>query len=206
MKEIVKKRLIQTVSNAIFLSALALVPTLAVYIDSIIFGHSIGELSVTEITQAVFLLITVAIFLQGAIRFPELRGGFVLIAGFFACALIREMDGFLDHIWHGFWLWPAITVAAGSVIYAFVCGRNVFATLVNFASTLEYYFMLFGMLTLFVFSRTFGSGSLLWKEVMGEGYTHGFKSALQEGLELYGYIFILYGAVRLWRKNFITHP
>jgi len=39
-------------------------------------------------------------------------------------------------------------------------------------------------------------------KLLGEGYSHIFKSALQEGLELYGYLFIAYGVFRLWIKDF----
>jgi len=37
---------------------------------------------------------------------------------------------------------------------------------------------------------------------MGEAYNHVFKSALQEDLELYGYLFIAYGTFKLWIKDF----
>ena len=37
---------------------------------------------------------------------------------------------------------------------------------------------------------------------MGEAYNATFKSALQEGLELYGYLFIAYGVFKWWIKDF----
>jgi len=37
---------------------------------------------------------------------------------------------------------------------------------------------------------------------MGEAYNATFKSALQEGLELYGYLFIAYGIFKLWIRDF----
>jgi hypothetical protein len=42
----------------------------------------------------------------------------------------------------------------------------------------------------------FGNGSLLWSHVMNSDYEQIFKDALQEGLELFGYVFIAYGSAR----------
>ena len=51
-----------------------------------------------------------------------------------------------------------------------------------------------GLLTVLVLSRLFGSGWLIWNAVMGEGYRAECKAIIQEGLELFGYIFIFYGS------------
>ena len=60
--------------------------------------------------------------------------------------------------------------------------------------TRAYFYLLVGLVIVLVFSRVFGSGNLLWDYVMAGAYTHGFKTTLQEGLELFGYVFIAVGA------------
>ena len=55
--------------------------------------------------------------------------------------------------------------------------------------------MAIGLVTLLFFSRTIGSGNLLWSGLLGDAYSNDFKNALQEGIELYGYILIGYSAV-----------
>ena len=54
-----------------------------------------------------------------------------------------------------------------------------------------------GLILILIFSRTFGSGHL-WEHVMGDDYTMVYKTVIQEGIELLGYIFVLYGSILVW--------
>jgi len=196
-------RIAYAIGEFVLLAMLALIPFTLAYIDVVVIGHSVGELSVTEITQEALLLFTVLIFLYGAWRHPGSRGFLVLVAGFFSCALIRELDAFMDTIWHGFWFWPAITVALSTITYVVVCCKNSVADpMSNFVGTRPYFYIITGLIVLLVFSRTFGSGALLWQEVMEAAYTSKFKSALQEGLELFGYLYIGYGSLLFFYNRF----
>ncbi|MFW5894200.1 MAG: hypothetical protein ACOCUY_03605, partial [Verrucomicrobiota bacterium] len=198
-------RLAYAAGEFILLTLLTLVPTILLYIDIVVIDRGIGENSVVELTQETLLLITVLIFWHGSWRHPDHRGALVLVAGFFSCALIRELDAYFDYVWHGFWVWPAIIVALISIAYVVACCRKtLMGSIRDFVNTREYVFILFGLITLIVFSRTFGSGALLWKELMGAGYNNTFKSGLQEGLELYGYLFITYGACMFFFNNFTS--
>ncbi|MCO5062631.1 MAG: hypothetical protein M9963_11685 [Kiritimatiellae bacterium] len=196
-------RITRGLAEFLLLSLLALIPSLVTYIDLAIVGNRIGEVSVTEITQEAFLLATALTFAYGARRFPDRRGFFVLMAGFFGCALLRELDNFLDVVWHGFWVWPVSALALGAVGYVAIrCRDSVVGPMARFIGTRSYYFMLFGLVVLLVFSRTFGSGRLLWKSLMGEAYVSAFNTVVQEGIELLGYICIVYGSVALWFRRF----
>jgi len=195
--------IVRAIGEFLLLAVLTLLPAISIYVDVVIIGNSVGEVSVTEITQELLILVASLITWYGAWRHPDLRGFLVLMAGFFSCILIRELDAFLDYVWQGFWFWPAILTALASIGYVAVfCRNTVMEPLSSFVATRSYFFIMVGMIFLLVFSRTFGSGSLLWMEVLGEGYSHIFKSALQEGLELYGYLFITYGVFMLWIKDF----
>jgi len=195
--------LIAAVVELAVLTALAIIPSIVVYIDVGLIGHQIGELSVTEIIQEILLFLTAFIFGYGAWNHPGQRGFLVLGTGFFSCAFIRELDGLFDLVWHGFWLIPAGITALVAILYVLIFHRqSVIDPMLGFLKTKSYYFILIGLIMLLIFSRTFGSGHLLWKNIMGASYATEFKSAVQEGLELFGYIHIFYGALLFWRKDF----
>jgi len=146
----------------LFLAALALVPFLSIYIykyiyiDVVIIGNSVKEISVTEITQELLILVASLITWYGAWKHPNRRGLLVLMAGFFSCMLIRELDAFFDYVWHGFWFWPAILTALASIAYvAAFCRNTVIEPLSSFVATRSYFFILVGVIFLLLFSRTF---------------------------------------------------
>lgn len=191
-----KTKVTRAIGEFILLIVFALIPPVFVFIDSVVIGHGVPEDSLTEYLQEALLFVSSLLFLRAALRHPESRGFFLLVAGFFSCALIRELDSYLDFIWHGFWVWPANLLALATIVYvALCCKGTVLNPMAAFIDTKPYFYMIFGLLIVFVFSRVFGSGTLLWDHLLGETYTHNFKSAVQEGLELFGYIFIAYSSL-----------
>ncbi len=186
----------------LLLTLMVLLPFLSVYIDVTVIGQDVGELSLTELSQSALLLLSVLIFGYSAWEQAENRGCLLLMSGFLACALLREQDAFLDEIWQGFWLYPALLLSFLVVFYAvFRCRSSIIAPIYRFVGTKSYYFLLMGLLVVLVFSRLFGSGGLLWKDILGAAYTARFKGALQEGLELFGYFFIAFGALCFRKKD-----
>ena len=199
----VSYRIAYAIGEFALLSMLTLLPSALVYIDVVVIGDGVGELSVTEITQESLLLITLLIFWYGAWRHPNSRGFLMLVAGFFSCALIRELDVCFDAVWHGFWLWPALLVALSTVTFVAVyCRNSVAGPMSDFVGTRPYFCMMAGLSVVLVFSRTFGSGNLLWNDLLEVANISKFKSALQEGLELLGYLYIAYGSHVFFFKRF----
>lgn len=197
------RRITYAIGEIVLLAILAFLPFALVYIDVVVFGHGVGESSVTEITQEILLLMTVLIYWYGAWRHPNSRGFLMLVAGFFSCAFIRELDSIFDAVWHGFWFWPTLMVALTTISYVLLrCRSSVIGPMSNVIGTRPYFYIIIGLVTLLVFSRTFGSGDLLWKDLMGVAYKHSFKSALQEGFELFGYLQIAYGSGVFFFKRF----
>lgn len=195
-----KRRIASGIGEFFLLVILTLIAPLFLYIDTVNFGHGVSELSFTEFAQEILLLISVVLLGVGACKYPNSRGLFVLMGGFFGCMLIRELDKVLDFVWHGFWFPVATLFSIAAICYAkFYCQNTFLHRAATFVNTKPYCFILSGLIVVLVFSRIFGSGSLLWKEILGEGYTHDFKSSLQEGLELFGYVFIAYGSFLLLR-------
>ncbi|MCX7885735.1 MAG: hypothetical protein N3B01_00555 [Verrucomicrobiae bacterium] len=181
---------------------MAVLPAGVVVLDVGVLKHGLGETSITELAQETTLLAVTVGFLLYAWRHPWARGFSVLVAGAMGCMLIRELDAWLDWVWHGFWFWPALCTAVGTVWYVWRRERGTVMTpLKAFVGTAGYYWMLFGLMVVFVFSQVFGSGNVVWKLVLAGGYSHLMKTALQEGLELFGYLLVGVGSLLFLRSE-----
>lgn len=168
-------------------------------LDVIVLSSSLGETSVTEIAQIALLVFTSACFYRLSQREVKLRHIAILMAGFFAVLTIREMDHWFDIISHGFWLYPALSVTAVVLCYAYRGGMytvNEFATVLRFSQTKQ---LITWVMLLLVFSRVYGMGSL-WQQVMGEHYIRDVKNISEEGIELLCYCFIAASAVQIQHK------
>ena len=86
-------------------------------------GHGVTEHSLTELAQEALILISAILFWVGARQHPTVRSLLVLFAGLFGCMFIRELDALFDKIFHGFWIYPALLLAAGTILYAASCPK-----------------------------------------------------------------------------------
>jgi hypothetical protein len=179
------------------LVALALVPPLMIYLDVQAIKDSVGEISLTEVSQALCLLLTVTLFARTAWQQAESRGFYVLVTGFFLCMLIREHDFLFDLIRHGAWVYPALAVTLAALLMALIWRHTVIGPMAAFTRLQGYHQLILGLVVVLVFSRVFGTGSP-WRAVMLDEYQNLYKSVIQEGLELFGYLLIAYGAVQMY--------
>lgn len=189
------KKILVAVAAFFILVLLALLPALTVYIDLKILQNGVGEVSLTEFCQESMLLISSLLFFYGAVRHPDKRGFLLLAGGFFLSMFIREWDYLFDKIQHGFWVYPASLTALSCILAAiFACRGTTLRPLTGFINSRPYIFILIGLTALLVLSRTFGSGNLLWSKILPPEFSGSLKTAIQEGLELYGYGLILFGS------------
>lgn len=158
-----------------------------------------SEMSFTENSQLVFILLTILTFVQFWRENPRLKRATALIVGFFCTVFIRECDGFLDVIVHSFWVVPALAVTAVAVIYALREPRRCALGLVKIFLS-PGCFIVCGVILLFGFSRLFGT-TAFWKAVMSDAYLRDVKVVAEEGTELLAYGLILLGA-RMTLKEF----
>ena len=175
--------------------ALTLFSVAMVFVDIFIAKTDILETSFTEVSQEAMLALIAGLFWLSA-REPGQRGVGILIGGFFACMLIRELDGLFDPISHSFWLWPAL-LTAGTCVYRALgykgAWRHVVSGLARFSVRPAFGFIMAGLLAL-IFSRLFGMGSL-WHGILQEGYARLAKTTVEEGVELLAYSICLGGAL-----------
>jgi len=162
-------------------------------IDYFFLENNLSEQSLTEIFQQLLLLASVAIFSWSAYKEQESRTFFILVAGFFGCMLLRELDYYFDMIVHGFWFYPTILLASSVIIYSIKNDEFLLRSVRSFGQSKAYFNILIGLVIIMIFSRLFGSGTL-WKDVMNEDYHHIYKTIIQEGLELFGYLFLFIGS------------
>lgn len=189
------------IEDFIRLSLMTLVVPFTVITDLVIIGNRLGEMSVTEWTQVLFLSIATILFADAARQEPRARGFYVLCAGFFLCAIIRELDLVLDKlVFHGAWVHLAVVAFLATVAVAVRFRQTVLQPAADFIGTRSFLLIQSGLILVLILSRTLGSGGLLWN-MLGYDDTHRlFKTIIQESLELYGYILICCGALTL-RKS-----
>lgn len=170
-----------------------LVPAI-VALDVIYFGTRVGETSVTEHVQESLLFLAACIYGWAAMKRPDYRGALVLLTGLLACMLIREQDSVFDRISHGAWVYPAWLCAFATLYIAYKNRDTIISAIVRFRAQSFFAYLSIGLLVVLGFSRIFGTGAL-WDMVV-PGFADGrIKTAVQEGLELFGYALVFYSAI-----------
>lgn len=156
------------------------------WLDIKVFHTDMLEISFTEITQEA-MLFACALLFWFAPTAGERPGFNYLTAGFFACLLMRELDGLFDPISHSAWCWPFLAIAVFAVVNALHAKRRpqTLRMLESFVSTPVFATLSTGFAVL-MFSRVFGMGSF-WHEVLGAGYARVAKTTVEEGVELLAY-------------------
>lgn len=161
-----------------------------IYYDIAIRKGSVGESSIVEMTQVFFLAVSVAVFYYKAYKYPEIRGGMVLVGSFLLCAVLRELDFLFDQT-PVHWTIPVTLTVIISVVYSFF--RNYNSTkygIFSFMSGRSFSTMSVGLIVVLVYSRLFGSKKI-WTTLFDDSIKLRIvKNAIEEGLELLGYSLI----------------
>ena len=184
----------------LILAVLMVAVPLVVALDVLWLEHGVREDSVTEFAQAGLLLLSALLIGLSVRRHTEARGFLVLVAGLFTAMFIREADAYFDLIAKGSWLYPALAVSLLVIVYAFRQRGTVIAPMVINLQTKSFVYIVIGLILVVLFSRLFGTGQL-WQEVMGADFRNLYKSIIQEGLELLGYVLICFGSVRFYLQK-----
>ena len=196
-----EKTITKMVLKLILQAALVVLTVVIVVFDAGLSEQGKSELSWTELAHEICILSSAILFGISAKYEMPARGFFILVMGLFTTMLIRESDALFDNIQHGFWIYPALAVTLAAIFYARKYTGTVKKPLLNYMDSASFAYINVGLIIILVFSRTFGSG-FLWRDVMGADYSIVYKSVIQEGLELLGYMFVLYGSIMIAAEVF----
>lgn len=182
--------LIITVEYLIILGLLCL-PVTFLYLDINIFKDDVYEVSVTEISQTVLLLMSSVLFLIIAKRRVDLRGFCILATGFFLSMAVREQNNFLND-WHKYtWEMIVFVILVITFWQAYKNKTTIVQPLFQFLKSREGAVMVVSMALLHVLSRML-EPEKLWRQVMESGYVRVVKNMVEEGTETTAYIIGFY--------------
>ncbi|WP_416414218.1 hypothetical protein [Pantoea sp. App145] len=183
--------------SAVFITAMMF----SVYIDVNWMHNALHENSLSEVLQEVILALITGMFFVTSINRIEIRSGLILIGGFYACMLIRELDFLFDYIKHGCWVWFALFTSAVCIVLALRSPQSIMRGLAKFISHRTWLMSATGLLIVLVFSRLFGMHQL-WQNLMLDGYNRVVKNMAEESSELLGYSFCFLASARyLWQTR-----
>ncbi|MDC3260584.1 hypothetical protein OAU59_01620 [Winogradskyella sp.] len=184
----------------LILILLMIVPPLFVWIDFTILKTNLSEYSLTEFTQEFLILASFIILFFKTYKNRENRGFLILPVGLFLVMFIREGDYYWDKIMNGLWTILAVSTFLISVYIAYRQRQTIIPTLSTYWNTRGFGYLIVGLLIVLLFSRIFGTGDL-WRAILKENYIGYYKTAIQEGLELLGYLIIFYGVILMSRSS-----
>lgn len=171
-----------------------------VCVDVIMLRTGCAESSLVETAQLVCLVSVAAATAFAAARRADLRGGLVLVSGFFFTMAVRELDGALDRIAHGCWIYPAAAVVAASLALAYRHRGTVLPGLEAVRRGRAFELLAAGLFTVVGFSRIIGYKGI-WKAIGDYGsHLHVAKRLAEESLELFGYAMLAWWAVCFARE------
>jgi hypothetical protein len=176
----------------------------AVLLDVVVIGHGMPEHGVTEISQETALLLATLLMYTMVIKLPSQRGFLLLVAGLLLSMFLRELDYLFDKISHGFWKYPVTFVVLSTFALAALFRKTLVPAMAEATRSVPFAYILAGLAVVLFFSRIFGTGSL-WGAILDAGAGVNapalVKNSVQEGLELLGYVLILYGCVLFFLQH-----
>lgn len=176
----------------------------AVCVDTMVLRTGCAESSFVETLQLACLLVSGGVAACAAARRPDLRGGFALVSGFFFAMAVREMDGILDKISHGCWVYPALAVTAAAVAVAVRNRESVLPALERIRGEGRFQMLSIGLFAVLCFSRVVGYKGV-WMATGDYGHLHAAKRMAEESTELFGYSLIACWAVMFFASYAFRH-
>ena len=166
---------------------------------------SFQESGLVEWMQFAAVLATGFILIWSGRRWEGSVRGPVGVAGLLAwVAAVRELDYvFVDSgVPYLSWWQPAAALLILIVVFVAGWRETEKQALRKLAASPPAIFLFIGFVTVVFFAQLAGRGDV-WKAVMGNSYSHDFKRTLEELVEIYGYFWLLAGAVEtsLWLRR-----
>lgn len=151
-----------------------------------------GEISGTEIAQAVILAIVTLMFYLVARADKKLSPVGNLAAVIFFMSLIREHNNQID-----FWFYLVLPFMLLFFYLLFAYRKTLLDSISALLEIPATAYLVVGFLVTYVFSRFFGR-TIFWQALLENYYHRWAKNAAEEGIELLGYSLILMGVIEVY--------
>jgi hypothetical protein len=207
----------QAIFRVIFYSAIMFLIGHLIYLDSVTVTHTgkFGEHSYTEWTQEIFLFLAFILYFTLG-RYDRGITGFTgIMAGMSLMAFIREFNNYFHTWFSGAWQLLVLIALILTAIYVYRNRSTLIGPFYEFLRLPAFGVILSGFITVMVFSRLFGRGTV-WRNILEvqdlEGPTRWAKNAAEEGTELLGYAMLFIAALEYgWhiyskRKSAVSGP
>ena len=154
-----------------------------------------SEYSPLEIVQPLILLICGLFMGWVALHLPAQRPLAIGFGGLALTFMIRELDYFLDrYVADNFWQLLIAIIAALVIVYTYRHRRRVTIALARVWPSPGLALLFAGAAILFAFVRLVGHEPL-WQSLLGDDYRRVVKLAVEEFIELIGYLLWLVGSI-----------
>lgn len=154
----------------------------------------LGEGGLLEILQLLLLGVATLASFCGA-RWEGRGSALQLLGALLLLAFVRELDGPLDAVWHGFWKVPAAVLAVISFRRLWPRRSALVRSLRRHASAPHAGLFLGAFAVLFLHSRLLGQQAL-WRSVLGENFIAAVPRLVEETSELAGYGLMVLGGLQ----------
>ena len=158
-------------------------------------GHATSEYSPVEIIQLLILGVCGALMGWVAVNCPSQRPLAFGFGGLALVFLIRELDFFLDrYVIEN--LWPILIAVASAflIVYTYRHRRRFTVALGRIWPSPGLALLFAGAAILFAFVHLVGN-ELLWQSILGDAYKPIVATAVEEFVELIGYMLWLIGTI-----------
>ena len=154
-----------------------------------------SEFSPVEMIQPMILIVCGLLMAWVAVNFGSQRPVAFLFGGLALAFTIRELDYFFDRFVAGN-LWQVLIAIAGAflIAYTYRQRKRLNIALGRLWPSPGLALLFAGAVVLFVFVRLVGQEAL-WQAIMGEQYQRVVKLAVEEIIELFGYLLWLIGTI-----------
>lgn len=166
----------------------------------------LGESGPIELGQLGLLLAALLTFRRAGK--VEGRGSvFTLFAALIGIALVRELDGPLDHLWHGAWKVPAGIVGLGTLGWVGTRHCELRKSARWFATSPAFGLMIAAGAVVLLQSRLLGRQSS-WRGALEAEFVRDVPRLVEETSELGGYALILWAAIeaKRWAGRIWSEP
>ncbi len=158
-----------------------------------------SEVSRTEFAQSAILLVLFVFYLFLGKRYRDVQPVSNFVSLFVLISLIREQNNFIN-----WWFWPVLLLLFVAAWLLWRDFNKIKKATIEFFSQPASIWLFSGILVTYVFSRLMGR-SKFWLLYYDESTYRFAKSAVEEGLELMGYLLMLFSAIEFSILIFIRN-